>query len=186
MEVLRFQGKILYTGSSNFAGWHIAKAQEAAARRNFSGLVCEQSLYNLFVRDVEREVLPAAQDYGVGIIAWSPLQGGLLGGIFGKQDGPGRRFEDQRAKKTIDAKREQVEAYEALCKEMGEEPANVALAWLLTRPQVTAPIIGPRDIAQLEGSLRAVSLADELEPETLSRLDKIFPPYKPAPEDYAW
>lgn len=186
MEVLRFQGKILYAGSSNFAGWHIAKAQESAARRHFLGLVCEQSLYNLFVRDVEREVLPAAQDYGVGIIAWSPLQGGLLGGILGKEDGPGRRFEGQRAKDTIRDKRDQVEAYEALCREIGEEPANVALAWLLTRPEVTAPIIGPRDMAQLEGSLRAVSLSSELDPETLSRVDKIFPPYKTAPEDYAW
>jgi aryl-alcohol dehydrogenase-like predicted oxidoreductase len=185
MEVLRFQGKILYAGSSNFAGWHIAKAQETAARRHFLGLVCEQSLYNLFVRDVEREVLPAAQDYGVGIIAWSPLQGGLLGGVLGKVDGTGRRYED-RAKDTVRDKRDQIEAYEALCKEMGEEPANVALAWLLKRPELTAPIIGPRDMAQLEGSIRAVSLADELEPETLSRLDKIFPPYKPAPEDYAW
>jgi aryl-alcohol dehydrogenase-like predicted oxidoreductase len=186
MEVLRFQGKILYAGSSNFAGWHIAKAQEAARRRNFPGLVCEQSLYNLFVRDVEREVLPAAEDYGVGIIAWSPLQGGLLGGILGKEEGPGRRFEDERAKNTVRDKRDQIEGYEALCKEIGEEPANVALAWLLTRPQVTAPIIGPRDLAQLEGSLRAVSLAGELDAATLDRLDKIFPPYKTAPEDYAW
>ena len=185
MEVLRFQGKILYVGSSNFAGWHIAKAQEAAARRNFMGLVCEQSLYNLFVRDVEREVLPAAHDYGVGIIAWSPLQAGLLGGVLGKEAGSGRRFEDQRATDTVREKRDQIEAYEALCKEIGEEPANVALAWLLTRPEVTAPIIGPRDMAQLEGSIRAVSLASELEPETLSRLDKIFPPYKTSPEDHA-
>jgi aryl-alcohol dehydrogenase-like predicted oxidoreductase len=150
------------------------------------GLVCEQSLYNLFVRDVEREVLPAAHDYGVGIIAWSPLQAGLLGGVLGKEEGSGRRFEDQRAKNTVREKRDQIEAYEALCKEIGEEPANVALAWLLTRPEVTAPIIGPRDMAQLDGSLRAVSLASELESETLSRLDKIFPPYKTSPEDYAW
>ena len=185
MEVLRYQGKILYVGSSNFAGWHIAKAQEMAARRHFLGLVCEQSLYNLFVRDVEREVLPAAKEYGVGIIAWSPLQAGLLGGILGKEDGPGRRFEDE-AKNFVRERRDQVEAYEALCKEIGEEPANVALAWLLTRPEVTAPIIGPRNLAQLEGSLRAVSLSNELEPETLDRLDKIFPPYKTAPEDYAW
>ena len=186
MEVLRFQGKILYAGSSNFAGWHIAKAQEAAARRNFLGLVSEQSLYNLFVRDVEREVLPAAESYGVGVIPWSPLQGGLLGGILGKESRTGRRFEDQRATNTARDKREQIEAYEALCSEIGEEPANVALAWLLTRPQVTAPIIGPRDPAQLKGCLRAVSLAVELEAATLERLDKIFPPYKSAPEDYAW
>lgn len=186
MEVLRFQGKILYAGSSNFAGWHIVKAQEAAARRNFMGLVCEQSLYNLFVRDVEREVLPAAEDYGVGIIAWSPLQGGLLGGILGKEAGSGRRFDEGRAQSTAREKKDQIEAYEGLCREIGEEPANVALAWLLTRPQVTAPIVGPRDLAQLEGSLRAVSLSGELDAGTLERLDKIFPPYKTAPEDYAW
>jgi aryl-alcohol dehydrogenase-like predicted oxidoreductase len=186
MEVLRYQGKILYVGSSNFAGWHIAKAQETAARRHFLGLVCEQSLYNLFVRDVEREVLPAAKEYGVGIIAWSPLQSGLLGGILGKEGGTGRRFEDEEVKKIVRERRDQVEAYEALCKEIAEEPANVALAWLLTRPEVTAPIIGPRNLAQLEASLRAVSLSNELEPETLNRLDEIFPPYKTAPEDYAW
>ena len=122
----------------------------------------------------------------MGIIAWSPLQAGLLGGVLGKEGGPGRRFEDQRAKNAVREKRDQFEAYETLCKEIGEEPANVALAWLLTRPEVTAPIIGPRDFGQLEGSLRAVSLSNELEPETLSRLDKIFPPYKTAPEDYAW
>jgi len=186
MEVLRFQGKILYVGSSNFAGWHIAKGQEAAARRNFFGLVSEQSLYNLFVRDVEREVLPAAQDYGLGVIPWSPLQAGLLGGILGKEAGTGRRFEDQRSKDSLRDKRDQVEAFEALCQDVGEEPANLALAWLLTRPAVTAPIIGPRDRAQLDGSIRAVSLAGELDAEILSRLDKLFPPYKTAPEDYAW
>ena len=186
MEVLRFQGKILYVGSSNFAGWHIAKGQEAAARRNFFGLVSEQSLYNLFVRDVEREVLPAAQDYGLGVIPWSPLQAGLLGGILGKEAGTGRRFEDQRSKDSLRDKRDQVEAFEALCQDVGEEPAHLALAWLLTRPAVTAPIIGPRDRAQLDGSIRAVSLAGELDAEILSRLDKLFPPYKTAPEDYAW
>ena len=186
MEVLRFQGKILYVGSSNFAGWHIAKAQETAARRNFLGLVCEQSLYNLFVRDIERETLPAAEDYGVGVIAWSPLQSGLLGGVIGKDSGSGRRFADDRAKDTLRDKREQVEAYEALCKELGEEPANVALAWLLTRPGLTAPIIGPRHQAQLDVALRAVPLAGELDAETLSRLDKLFPPHTPSPEGYAW
>jgi len=186
MEVLRYQGKILYVGSSNFAGWHIAKAQEAAARRNFLGLVCEQSLYNLFVRDIERETLPAAQDYGVGIIAWSPLQSGLLGGVLGKESGASRRFADQRAKDTLRDKREQVEAFEALSKDLGEEPANVALAWLMTRPGLTAPIIGPRSIDQLDLALRAVSLSGELDADTLDRLDKLFPPYTPSPEGYAW
>src|ERR1700689_3807734 len=78
MEVLRVQGKVLYVGSSNFAGWHIAKAQAAAADRHFLGLVSEQSIYNLVVRRIEQEVLPAAVDYGLGVIPWSPLQGGML------------------------------------------------------------------------------------------------------------
>ena len=103
MEVLRNQGKILYVGSSNFAGWHIAKAQAAAAERHFMGLVSEQSIYNLLVRDVELEVLPAAEDYGLGVIPWSPLQGGLLGGVVRKEregspplPGPGRASPSRR------------------------------------------------------------------------------------------
>ncbi|HXW78978.1 MAG TPA: aldo/keto reductase [Acidimicrobiales bacterium] len=186
MEVLRFQGKILYVGSSNFAGWHIAKAQEAANRRNFFGLVSEQSYYNLFVRDIEREVLPAAQGYGLGVIPYSPLHAGLLAGVIGREPGPGRRFDDQGPEDILQHRRDQVEAYEELCKQIGEEPADVALAWLLTRPGVTAPIIGPRDRSQLDGSIRAVSLAAALDSETLGRLDKLFPPHQPAPEDYAW
>src|SRR5262249_3834465 len=85
IEVAGGQGKLLYTGSSNFAGWHIAQAQEAAWRRNLSGLVSEQSLYNLFKREVELEVLPAAQHYGLGVIPWSPLHGGVLGGVLRKE-----------------------------------------------------------------------------------------------------
>ena len=104
MEVLRHQGKILYVGSSNFAGWHIAQAQEAAARRNFLGLVSEQSIYNLATRRVEVEVLPAAQAYGVGVIPWSPLQGGLLGGVVRKERDGSRRFAG-RAADTIEARR---------------------------------------------------------------------------------
>src|SRR5207344_84721 len=85
MEVLRQQGKILYVGSSNFAGWHISQAQEAARNRHFLGLVSEQSIYNLAWRWAESDVLPAAEHYGLGVIPWSPLQGGLLGGIIAKQ-----------------------------------------------------------------------------------------------------
>ena len=138
MEVLRDQGKILYVGSSNFAGWHIARAQEAAARRNFMGLVSEQSIYNLIVRDVEREVLPAAETYGLGVIPWSPLQGGLLGGVVRKERDGSRRYAG-RAAETIEARRPQLEAYEDLCAEVGEDPGTVGLAWLLTRPAVTGP-----------------------------------------------
>ena len=183
MEVLRAQGKILYVGSSNFAGWHIAKAQAAAARRNFMGLVSEQSLYNLMTRWIELEVLPAAREYGVGVIPWSPLDGGLLGGVL-KKEREGRRRLGGRAKATVERKHAEIEAYEDLCEEIGQEPGTVALAWLLTRPAVTAPIIGPRTPDQFDGALQAVEL--KLDDEVLARLDQIFPGHKPAPEDYAW
>jgi aryl-alcohol dehydrogenase-like predicted oxidoreductase len=183
MEVLRYQGKILYVGSSNFAGWHLAKAQEAAGRRNQLGLVSEQSLYNLLARDIELEVIPAAVDYGLGIIPWSPLQGGLLGGVVGKEREGSRRC-TERSQRAIDAHRPQLEEYEAYCDDLGEEPGTVALAWLLTRPGVTGPIVGPRTMDQLEGALRALEVT--LSTETLDRLDHIFPGHRPAPEDYAW
>jgi aryl-alcohol dehydrogenase-like predicted oxidoreductase len=183
MEVLRLQGKILYVGSSNFAGWHIAKAQGVAARRNFMGLVSEQSIYNLIQRKVELEVLPAAADHGLGVIPWSPLHGGLLGGVIRKERDGSRRFQG-RASEDIAARREQLEQYEDLCDEVGEEPATVGLAWLLTRPAVTAPIVGPRLAEHLDGALRALEIT--LDDKVLSRLDEIFPGYKPSPEAYAW
>ena len=183
MEVAVSQGKVLYAGSSNFGGWHIAQAQEAAARRNFVGLVSEQSLYNLLARTVELEVIPAAQHYGLGIIPWSPLQGGLLGGVIRKQNEGVRRLEG-RAAETLAEHREQIEAYENLAAELGLEPGDLALAWLLHQPAVTAPIIGPRIDAQLDGAVRAVEV--ELAQETLDALDAIFPGHRTAPEDYAW
>jgi aryl-alcohol dehydrogenase-like predicted oxidoreductase len=183
MEVLRLQGKILYVGSSNFAGWHIAKAQAAAAERHFMGLVSEQSIYNLISRKVEMETLPAAADYGLGVIPWSPLQGGLLGGVVRKEREGSRRHQG-RAAADIEARRPQLEQWEDLCAELGHEPATVALAWLLSRPAVTAPIIGPRTPDQLEGALDAVEVT--LDDDTLGRLDAIFPGYKTSPEAYAW
>ncbi|HEX3566624.1 MAG TPA: aldo/keto reductase [Acidimicrobiales bacterium] len=183
MEVLRYQGKILYVGSSNFAGWHLAKAQEAAARRNVVGLVSEQSIYNLLVRDIELEVLPAAIDYGLGIIPWSPLQGGLLGGVVGKER-DGSRRSNERSRKAVEVHRPQLEEYEAYCEKLGEEPGTVALAWLLTRPGVTGPIVGPRTMEHLEGAVQALEVT--LSGETLETLDRIFPGHKTAPEDYAW
>ncbi|MFC0865444.1 aldo/keto reductase [Sphaerimonospora cavernae] len=182
MEVLRQQGKILYVGSSNFAGWHIAKAQETARRRNFLGLVSEQSHYNLLVRAPELEVIPACEDYGLGLIPWSPLAGGLLAGILRKID-KGRSATDHMVAE-LDKHRDKIERYEALCDEIGEDPANVALAWLLTRPAVTAPIIGPRTIAQLDGTVRALEV--RLDDKALARIDEIFPGYRTAPEEYAW
>ena len=183
MEQLVREGKVLYVGSSNFAGWNIAQANEIAKSRHFMGLVSEQSLYNLEERSIELEVIPASQEYGLGIIPWSPLAGGLLGGVLKKIE-QGRRA-DERTQQRIDEKRPQIEAYEAYCAEIGEEPAAVALAWLLHQPAVTAPIIGPRTMDQLtQGSLRAVEL--KLTEEQLKKLDEIWPGYKTAPEHYAW
>jgi aryl-alcohol dehydrogenase-like predicted oxidoreductase len=183
MDTLVQQGKILYVGSSNFAGWHLARATEAAARRHSYGLVSEQSIYNLLTREVELEVLPAAAAYGLGVIPWSPLHGGLLGGVLRKER-EGSRRTSGRAKEALEAHRTQIGAYEDLCAELGEEPADVALAWLLTRPAVTGPIIGPRTVEQLDGAQRALEL--DLEDKVLARLDELFPGYRPAPEHYAW
>ena len=183
MEQLYREGKILYVGSSNFAGWHIAQANSIAAQRNFMGLVSEQSLYNLNARMIELEVIPACRAYGVGIIPWSPLGGGLLGGALQKAS-EGRRA-SPNMQKQIDQHRQQLEAYEGFCREMGEQPADMALAWLLHNPVVTAPIIGPRTMDQLNGSLRATEIT--FSPEQLEALDKIFPgPGGEAPEAYAW
>ncbi len=184
-EQLRREGKVLYFGSSNFAGWHIARAQEQAHPRHFLGLVSEQSLYNLTARTVELEVVPACQHYGLGLIPWSPLSGGKLGGVLAGSAGDGARRAEQGAQRWITDHHDQLARWEALCAEMGEQPANVALAWLLHQPAVTAPIIGPRTLEQLDGSLRAteIHLADEV----LNRLHQIWPgPGKPAPEAYAW
>jgi aryl-alcohol dehydrogenase-like predicted oxidoreductase len=183
MELLVQQGKVIYVGSSNFAGWDIATAQSAADARQFMGLVSEQSLYNLNARTIELEVIPASRHYGLGIIPWSPLAGGLLSGALRKA-AEGRRAES-RIQQQIQQHRSQLEAYEALCQQLGEEPADVALAWLLHNPAVTAPIIGPRTVEQVSGSLRALNIA--LSDETLRKLDEIWPgPGGQAPKAYAW
>ena len=182
-DVLKQQGKILYVGSSNFPGWGIAQANERAERRGTFGLVSEQSYYNLMERTVELEVVPACEQYGVGLIPWSPLNQGLLGGILRKQrEG---RSADERTLKRLEEHRPAIEAYEAFCSDLGADPADVGLAWLLAQPAVTAPIVGPRTAEQLTGALRALEV--ELGEDELARLDEIFPgPGGAAPEAYAW
>jgi aryl-alcohol dehydrogenase-like predicted oxidoreductase len=183
IDVAITAGKVLYVGSSNFAGWHIAQAQAAAVRRNLIGLSSEQSLYNLITRDIELEVIPAAQHYGLGIIPWSPLQGGLLGGVLRKER-DGRRRLEGRAAEDVQTRRPQIEAYEDFADELGHEPGDVALAWLLHQPAVTAPIIGPRIQQHLDDAVRALDV--RLDEKALARLDEIFPGYRTAPEHYAW
>lgn len=185
VDVLIQQGKILYAGSSNFPGYKIAQANETAARHGRVGLVSEQCLYNLAERRAEMEVIPAAQEYGLGVIPWSPLHGGLLGGVLKKEAG-GKRRKDGRSASALERTevREQVQAYENLLDKHGLEPGEVALAWLLTRPGVTGPIVGPRTQAQLDSALRALDL--ELSEELLASLDEIFPGPGPSPEAFAW
>ncbi|GAA2097226.1 aldo/keto reductase [Kitasatospora saccharophila] len=188
--VLRQQGKVLYFGSSNFAGWHLAQAQEAARTRHFLGLVGEQSIYNLMTRWIELEVLPAARAYGIGVIPYSPLHGGVLSGVLRKQrDGLAVRSGSGIWAAALDERRDAVAAYEELCDRLGEDPAHVGLAWLLAQEGVTGPIIGPRTIGQLDGALRALEI--RLDADTLAELDRLFPSpapngSKPAPEAYAW
>jgi aryl-alcohol dehydrogenase-like predicted oxidoreductase len=183
MEVLVQQGKVIYVGSSNFAGWHIVQANEAAQARHFMGLVSEQCLYNLDARMVELEVLPACKAYGLGVIPWSPLGGGLLGGVLEKIE-KGRSASIDM-KKRIEENRQKLETWENYCEELGEQPADVALAWLLHNPVVTAPIIGPRTHDQFTGSLRALEI--KLDKAALKKLDEIFPgPGGEAPEAFAW
>ncbi|MGY1710211.1 aldo/keto reductase [Geodermatophilus sp. SYSU D00758] len=176
------QGKVLYVGSSNHAAWQLVVANEAAARRHFLGLVSEQSHYNLLTRHVELELLPAAQHLGVGVIPWSPLAQGLLAGVLGDQEGDRRHAERNRER--IERHRPALEAYEAACRDWGLAPADVGLAWLLHRPGVTAPIVGPRTAEQLEGALGALDV--RLDQAQLDRLDEVFPGYRTAPEEYAW
>ncbi|MDT3398913.1 aldo/keto reductase [Streptomyces sp. B1866] len=187
IDVLVRQGKILYTGSSNHAGWHIARANETAARLGSYGLVSEQCLYNLAERRAEMEVVPAAQAYGLGVIPWSPLHGGLLGGVLRKEkEGGTARSTSGRSAEALKntALREKVQAYEDLLDKHGLDPGETALAWLLSRPGVTGPIVGPRTAEQLGSAFRAVELT--LSDEVLAALDDIFPGPGPSPEAFAW
>ncbi|MCQ4206974.1 aldo/keto reductase [Streptomyces longispororuber] len=185
IDVLIQQGKILYAGSSNFPGYKIAQANETAKAHGRVGLVSEQCLYNLAERRAEMEVIPAAQEYGLGVIPWSPLHGGLLGGVL-KKESEGKRRKDGRSASALEntTVREQVQRYEDLLDKHGIAPGEAALAWLLTRPGVTGPIVGPRTQEQLDSALRAVEL--ELGDEVLSGLDEIFPGPGPSPEAFAW
>lgn len=183
MEQLIREGKILYVGTSNFAGWHIVQGNEVARSRNTLGIVSEQSLYNLENRAVEAELIPACEEYGVGITPWSPLAGGFLGGVLKKMD-EGRRAEEALLKR-VEKHRTRLEAYETLCDELGQRPADVALAWLMANQAVTSPIVGPRTLEQFEQNIASVDLA--LGEDILARLNEIWPgPGGPAPECYAW
>jgi aryl-alcohol dehydrogenase-like predicted oxidoreductase len=179
METLVTQGKVVYVGSSNFAGWHIARASETARSRNFLGLVSEQSKYSLDMRTVELEVVPACKHYGLGLIPWSPLAGGVLAGV---SSGDGLRRKNE---KLIARLGDRLKKWEEFAKAYGKPPADLALGWLLNNPVVTAPIIGPRTIEQLTASLGALDV--KFDEAALKAIDEIWPgPGGTAPEAYAW
>ncbi|WP_433338886.1 aldo/keto reductase [Spirillospora sp. CA-294931] len=188
METLVQQGKIRYVGSSNFAGWHLVAAQEAANRRHFMGIVSEQCVYNLVTRHVELELVPAAREYGIGVLAWSPLHGGLLGGALRRLDaGTAVKTAQGRAMVALETHRDTIAEYEKLCADRGADPAEVAMAWVLSRPGVTSIVVGPRTLEQLDGAHRALAL--RLDDDLLAALDRLFPPIGnggPGPEAWAW
>ena len=178
MDRLMAQGKIIYVGSSNFPGWGIAQTNERRGFQQRLGLVSEQGLYNLFTRHAELEVIPACQGYGVGLLPWSPLAGGLLAG---PSSTAGRR---QQLEATRGLHSEQLGAFEAFCADLGADPSTVAISWLLHQSAVASVIIGPSSVAQLEQALTVQSV--QLDAASLKKLDEIFPPMGPAPEAYAW
>jgi NDP-hexose C3-ketoreductase / dTDP-4-oxo-2-deoxy-alpha-D-pentos-2-ene 2,3-reductase len=175
------QGKVTYLGSSNFPGWKIAQAGEQAASRGLLGLVSEQSLYNLVERRAELEVIPAAAEYGMGLIVWSPLAGGLLAGASADPDG---RRQSDAIRQAQAACADQLARFTSLCADLSESPSAVAMAWTLHQDVVAAAVIGPRNRAQLTSIAHVPEL--RLSDEVLAALDGIFPPCGPAPEAYAW
>ncbi len=178
--LLTQQGKIDYVGSSNFAGWDLAVAQYTAKSKGFFGLISEQHKYNLLCRLPELEVIPAAEQLGIGIIPYSPLSGGALSGKNIKQNS--RSFNQFDRIKDLES---QLSRFSNLCKELGEEENVIALAWLLSNPVVTAPLLGPRTLEQFNTALRAIEV--DLSDEVINLLDDIFPgPGGTAPEAYAW
>lgn len=180
MERLITQGKIIYVGSSNFPGWAIARANEQANARHQLGLVSEQSLYNLIERRVELEVLPACREYGLGVIPWSPLAGGLLAG---PGDATGGRRPSAAALAT-NKHGPQLQRFAELSKAINETPSATALAWLLHQTGITSTIIGPATADQLGSVLHVPDI--RLDDDTLRQIDGIFPPCGQAPEAYAW
>lgn len=188
-DVMKYQGKVIYAGSSNFSAFDLAKAQRAAKDRHSFGLVCEETRYSLMCRLPELELFPAAKELGIGVMPWSPLQGGLLSGhALELQEGTRSQliqFTKDRRTEFEEPVRKQLEEFSKLCQEIGEKEAHVAIAWMLRNPAVTGPIIGPRNVEQLKDMVHAFEL--ELSDEFVKKLEELFPgPGIGAPMAYAW
>jgi NDP-hexose 2,3-enoyl reductase len=186
METLIRQGKVRYVGASNFAGWDIVSAQVAAERRGLLGLASEQCCYNLVTRHSELEVLPAAAAHGLGVLVWAPLHGGLLGGVLSKlADGSAVKSAQGRSAQALERTRDTIAEYERFCVKIGRHPAEVAMAWTLSRPHVTAIVTGPRTPDHLDAAFRALECG--LSDDELAQLDELFPPIgRGGPAPGAW
>jgi aryl-alcohol dehydrogenase-like predicted oxidoreductase len=174
-------GKIRYFGSSTYPASEIVRAQWAAERRGRERYVCEQPPYSILVRGVEAEVLPVCQQFGMGVIAWSPLAGGWLSGRWRKGQEPPQSTRAERIPQRYDLslpanqrKLEAADALAALADEAGISLIHLALAFVINHPAVTAAIIGPRTLEQLESQLGAVDV--RLDVALLDRIDEIVPP----------
>ena len=163
-------GDVLYMGTSNFPGWGLAKYQMYAWQQGMVGFVSEQPQYNLLNRYPEMEVIPAARNFGIGIIPYMPLAGGLLTGKQRSTAGSRTEQVEQEYGMTVD--NEQLNDFTALCREIGEAPYVVAIAWTLANPAVSSAIVGVRTVAHLDGLDRAADL--QIAPEHLARLNEIF------------
>jgi aryl-alcohol dehydrogenase-like predicted oxidoreductase len=170
-ERLIDHGDLLYVGTSNFPGWGLAKYQMDALRRGMLGFVSEQAQYNLLNRYPELEVIPAAREFGIGVLPYMPLAGGLL---TGKQQAPeGSRTQQVEGEYGLNlVDNEQFVAFSALCREIGEKEGTVAIAWTLANPAVSSAIVGVRTLEHLDGLDRAAEL--KLDPTWMAKLDEIF------------
>lgn len=176
-------GKVRYAGTSTFAAWQIVESLWVSKEYGLNRFVCEQPPYNLLDRRVERELIPMAQTYGIGIIPWSPLASGRFSGKYtrGEPAPEGTRLHRviQDSEQTMDdfmtpGMWDVVEGVAALVEEKGVAVSELALAWVVQQPGVTSPIIGPRTLAHLEGNLRALEV--EFSDEDLQRIDALIPP----------
>lgn len=157
------QGKVVYTGASNFAAWQVAKALGISAKEGLAAFACIQPMYNLVKRQAESEVLPMAESEGLGVFPYSPLGGGLLSGKYGvgrKPESGGRLISNKiyRARYGDALNFEVAERFAAFAAERGFDPVGLAVAWAASHPAVTAPIVGARSAAQLGASLAAVDI----------------------------
>lgn len=181
-ESLVKDGTLDYIGVSNFAAWQLAVGQAEAEKRHFLGITANQAKYNLLCRLPELELIPASQALGVGFMCWGPLQGGMLSGSLLRDVASGQRSGKYLGNITPERMR-QLEAYRELCRSYGQDEATVSMAWLLSRPGVTAPLVGPRTVAQLENSLKVMEW--KLPEDLSAQLDILFPtPGAAAPKAY--